>query len=297
MSIEDGLNNKNVLKDVTTNSNRNLLVPLHIGDLDVSKGYQLVAEAVTGPYFKDIATLKIESKTVSIFIQIDKAIYKPGSMIKFRVIVLDHELKPVKLRPDRLLNIHIIDAADNRIKQWLNVTTNKGIFSSELQLSELPVLGKWKLNAQIGIDKKTKEIEVAEYVLPKFSVSIDSPPIFSAKNDKIRAIIRSRYTYSQMVIGEAIVSLRSQRSDRDNVVKTVRIDGKGSVEFDIENELKPHFYDEQEIYDLKATVIEELTGRNQSTSKMITLYRYRYKINPLDFSYNFIPGLPINLSV
>lgn len=303
LSIQDGLKYKNE-KEVTVNSNKTELVTLRIGDLDLSKGYKFVAEGISGFIFKNESTLKVESKNVSIFIQTDKAIYKPGETIKFRVLVLDNGLKPAILTANSLLNIHITDPEQNRIKQWLKVTPKRGVFTSEIQLSELPLLGHWKIVAQVGDDTKTKEIEVDKYVLPKFDVSIDSPNDFSAKDGKVRAIIRSKYTYGKLVKGEAIVSLTPKSyygywhspEKSDTQVKTIPIDGKGTVEFDsIKLSFSP-YYDTQSI-ELTATVIEELTGRNQTTTKTITMHKNRYKLNTNELNREFNPGLPITFSV
>lgn len=307
LSIQDGANYKTE-EEVTIKSNHTELVTLRIGELDLTKGYKFVAEGISGILFKNESNLKIESKNVSIFIQTDKAIYKPGETIKFRVLVLDAELKPATLKSDSLLSIHVTDPEKNRIKQWLKVTPTKGVFTSEIQLSELPVQGTWQFEAQVGNEKKTKTVDVFEYVLPKFDVTIDSPTEFSAKDGKIRAIIRSKYTYGKLVKGEAIVSLtpkptytyyHRQPDHKDSILKTVPINGKGSVEFDVENDLKLDFSEYVRIrsFELQATVIEELTNRNQSASKSINIHQDRYKINPSDLSHEFSPGLPLTFTV
>lgn len=153
LSIDDGLTYKNS-KEVTIDSNKTELVTLRIDDLDVNKGYKFVAEGVSGIIFKNESRLNVESKNVSIFIQTDKAIYKPGETIKFRVLVLDYELKPVTLTKDSPLNVYLNDPEKNHIKQWLNVNPQTGVFSSEIQLSELPTLGQWQFTAQVQNEVK-----------------------------------------------------------------------------------------------------------------------------------------------
>lgn len=307
LSIEDGLKYKNE-QQYTINSNQTELVTLRIDELDLTKGYKFVAEGLSGIIFKNESNLRVESKNVSIFIQTDKALYKPGETIKFRVLVLDSELKPATLTEDSLLSVYLTDPEKNRIKQWKKLTTKKGVFASEFQLSELPALGDWKFEANVGKETKIKQVEVKEYVLPKFDVMIDSPNDFSAKDGKIRAIVRSKYTYGKLVKGEAIVSLTPIQSysyysmeqrHRGTVLKTIKIDGKGTVEFDVENDLRIEFtdYTRSRNYDLKAVVIEELTGRNQSASKSITIHQSRYKINPSELNHEFSPGLPITFDV
>ncbi|XP_055324613.1 thioester-containing protein 1 allele S1-like [Sitodiplosis mosellana] len=303
LSIQDGLKYKNE-KEITVNSNKTELVTLRIGDLDSSKGYKFVAEGISSFIFRNESTLKVELKNVSIFIQTDKAIYKPGESIKFRVLVLDNELKPAALTPESLLSIHITDPEKNRIKQWLKVTPKRGVFTSEIQLSELPLLGYWKIIAQVGEEINTKDVQVAKYVLPKFDVSIDSPNDYWAGDGKVRAIIRSKYTYGKLVRGEAIISLTPRRhygfwynrEKSDSILKTIPIDGKGTVEFD--SFILAFSEDtDRHMFELKATVVEELTGRNQTASKTITIHKNRYKFNTMGLSRVFTPGLPVTFSL
>lgn len=120
---------------------------------------------------------------------------------------------------------------------------------------------------------KTKNIEVAEYVLPKFEVTIDSPTQLSAKSEKVRVIIRSKYTYGKLVQGDAVVSLTPKNTyyyysgtpqQESAIIKHIKIDGKGTAEFDVEGDIKPKFeeYRTSFNYELRATVIESLTGES-----------------------------------
>ncbi len=56
--------------------------------------YKLVAEGQRGLTFTNEISIGLPSKNQSIFIQTDKAMYKPGDKVKFRVIVLDSETNP-----------------------------------------------------------------------------------------------------------------------------------------------------------------------------------------------------------
>lgn len=57
--------------------------------------YKLVAEGLHGIEFRDNAYLTFLSKNASILVQSDKAIYKPGDLVRFRVLVLDMNMKPL----------------------------------------------------------------------------------------------------------------------------------------------------------------------------------------------------------
>lgn len=108
--------------------------------------------------------------------------------------------------------------------------------------------------------------EVAEYVLPKFDVTIDTPKHQTYKDEKIRAVIRSKYTYGKPVKGEATISVFPKTYGSfqpliSNLItrKVVKIDGKATVEFDIKNELNFNENYEQTIQ-IEAVVEEELSG-------------------------------------
>lgn len=95
-----------VTKDVEIVSNQTKLVELPIEELAVNNYFNFTAEGISGIIFKNFTLLNVESKNCSIFIQTDKAIYKPSESIKFRIFVLDFNLKPADLQ-DSILKVFI----------------------------------------------------------------------------------------------------------------------------------------------------------------------------------------------
>lgn len=57
--------------------------------------YRLNAEGLSGIDFRNERPINLVSKNASVFVQSDKAIYKPGDLVRFRILVLDYNLKPV----------------------------------------------------------------------------------------------------------------------------------------------------------------------------------------------------------
>lgn len=84
-------------KDVEIVNNETKLVVLPVQEIPVNGYIKFIAEGISGMNFTNSTLLNVESKNCSLFITTDKTIYKPGETIKFRVLVLDFDLKPVAL--------------------------------------------------------------------------------------------------------------------------------------------------------------------------------------------------------
>lgn len=116
---------------------------------------------------------------------------------------------------------------------------------------------------------KSKTVQIEEYVLPKFDVKIDSPDHFNVKDGKVRAIIRAKYTFGKLLKGRATITVKptsylawSTRRETDTIAKTIPIDGKGTIDFDITDDLhiQPDEFKRSTSYALSAVVVEEFTG-------------------------------------
>ncbi|XP_063245195.1 CD109 antigen-like isoform X2 [Bacillus rossius redtenbacheri] len=269
------------------------IVKLEIGDLG-SGSYSLKARGEIGVEFENSTVLDYVHKSYSVFIQTDKAIYKPGHKVQFRAIVLDTHLRPAVTGA---LDVIITDGKGNRVKQWSRAVTMKGVFSGELQLSQVPVMGDWKITVTVLDQTFEKAFQVAEYVLPKFEVAIDIPQHATFKDSRLVATIRAKYTYGKPVKGEATVSAYPiyhsgvlQPIFQNPVRKVIPIDGKAVVDFDIAKELQlTDEFERMVQYDV--TVEESLTGRHQNNTAQVIVHKYKYKMDLIKTSEHFKPGL------
>lgn len=116
-----------------------------IGSLDEGT-YKFVATGQNGYVFANETTLTLQTKRLSVFIQTDKAMYKPGDTVKFRVIVVDKNLNPAV---NSNVDIFITDAKSNRIEQWLGASISMGVYIGELKLGSTPCLGEWKISVNV----------------------------------------------------------------------------------------------------------------------------------------------------
>lgn len=136
---------------------------------------------------------------------------------------------------------------------------------------------------------KKATIEVAEYVLPKFEVAIESPDHFSLDDGQVRIVIRAKYTHGKPMKGAAIATIsyesmpgfvytHTNANSEPLTKKYMFIDGRETIAFSIEHELKflPQFRDMR--YKIEVDLTETLTGLLQSTDKVVTVHKDTYEI-------------------
>lgn len=70
--------------------------------------YKLLAEGVKGCVFRNESELLVESEAgPRIYIQTDKAIYKPLDLVNFRVIILDEHTRPLNIKEPIRIEIFV----------------------------------------------------------------------------------------------------------------------------------------------------------------------------------------------
>jgi CD109 antigen len=261
--------------------------------------YMLEVTGVSGFKFKSNKALHLNTKKCSVFVQTDKAIYKPSDLVQFRILVVDSETKPYDTSN---VVIYITDGAENRVKQYENPIFKKGVFQNEMQLSDLPVLGTWNIHVKVdGEEEVLKSFDVAEYVLPKFEVTIDANPNQIFKNGKIVAKVKAKYTFGKQVKGTTTVTAHSENrygwnddNDQHKVSKTVENVGESVFEFDFD-ELRLFQVRGSEQIQINAIFKDKLTGKEATASAKVTVHESPYQINLIASGEKFKPGFPFSV--
>ncbi|XP_035781248.1 CD109 antigen-like isoform X2 [Anopheles albimanus] len=281
-------------KDVSLERNDYQTIVFQLGSLPEDE-YELVAEGKSGMVFRKKAALEYDDKFCSVLLQTDKAMYKPGDTVRFRVLVLDRNMKPVVAGSS--MRLYICDGAGNRVKQWNDVCLDSsGVFEAELPLSTEPVLGEWKINVEVLGVKQTKSFDVDKYVLPTFEVSVKGDSYTTIDDETLKVTIESKYTYGKPVVGELTVTVKPQeyycygQKSAALCQKTVPINGKIVVEFNLQDELNLNSVYNREFL-FEAEVREQLTGRTQSGSSIVKIHDDRYTVKLVEEA-KYIPGLP-----
>uniref|UniRef100_A0A8C0EN57 Alpha-2-macroglobulin-like protein 1 n=1 Tax=Bubo bubo TaxID=30461 RepID=A0A8C0EN57_BUBBB len=223
----------NITFPVTPTKGKEEIVDLHVsiqGDsLDVSKTKKVMLRALEP----------------GIFIQTDKAVYKPGQ--QGEVGRMDHPALGLgKGGGNR-------DPSGNRIAQWQEVSPRQGIVDLSLPLAAEPALGTYIIEAE----GKSHSFSVEEYVLPKFEMTIDLPAVVLEKDKKFQMEICGRYTYGKPVQGKVQASLCQPFRHIWNTEKN----GCFSTEV-LLSAFNPTSSRYQKQFQVQASLVEDGTGRD-----------------------------------
>ncbi|NXJ96509.1 A2ML1 protein, partial [Corythaixoides concolor] len=129
------------------------------------------------------------------FIQTDKPVYKPGQMGMDRIPCVVRSLFALGNNSSLLLPMQ--DPKGNRIAQWLNVKPVGGIVDLSFSLAAEAPVGEYTIKTP----DRTHTFRVEEYVLPKFSVSIQMPQVVTILEENFRLHVCGMYTYGKPVQG------------------------------------------------------------------------------------------------
>ncbi|NWT73793.1 A2ML1 protein, partial [Prunella himalayana] len=148
------------------------------------------------------------------FIQTDKPVYKPGQIVKLRIVTLDQNFiasSETVSQEGRYLKSGN-DPKGNRIAQWLDVRPVGGIVDLSFPLAAGAPLGEYT----IRMPGLTRSFRVEEYVLPKFSVSIQMPQVVTILEENFPLHVCGMYTYGKAVQGsvKAVVCRKHIRYNR-----------------------------------------------------------------------------------
>ncbi|NXK98094.1 OVOS protein, partial [Formicarius rufipectus] len=240
-----------------------------------------------------------------VFVQTDKPIYKPGQKVRFRVVALDFNFKPVQEKVNKkcvgLYSSFIQDPRGNRIFQWQNVSSEMNIIQKEFPLTEEPILGDYKIIiVKKSGDRTNHSFLVEEYVLPKFDVTVAAPESLTVLDLEFTVKVCGLYTYGQPVEGKVQLSVcrdfdsygRCKKSPVcQSFTKNLGIDGCTSQVFSANVfELNRTGYIKN--LDVKAIVIEKGTGLQLTATELISITRVMSSIQFENMDRHYRRGIP-----
>jgi CD109 antigen len=228
----------------------------------------------------------------------DKAVYKPADIVQFRVLAVDGQTKPIRIDN---MHVFVTDAADNRVKQFEPPTTFRhGVFKQQLQLSDQPVLGTWKVHVKItaDADETVKEFEVAEYVLPTFEVRLVARENWR-KDEEIVVAYSAIYTYGQPVEGEATLTAQVMNDwwwEPSPLRTLVKILNGTTTTINPREDLNLQDINYMRSVKVTVTFREGLTGRVANGTMILTIHEVPFTIEMTGSDDQVKPQIPFKIT-
>ncbi|XP_052891713.1 thioester-containing protein 1 allele S3-like [Anopheles moucheti] len=283
----------NSTKSVDVRRNMNKVITFKM-PADLSAGnYKLTINGQRGFGYHQEVPLVYLGKSISGLIQIDKPVYKQGDTVKFRVIVLDTELKP----PARVKSVHVTlrDPQNKVIREWTSGKLNAGVFENDIQLAPSAMFGMWKISVQVdGEELASRTFEIKEYVLSSFDIEVIPSGTPLMEHRGLNLTIAANYHFRKPVKGLAKVELYLE-DDMLDQQKEVEVYGMRQVEL----RFVGHFDEQEHQKDVfvKTTFIEQHTNRSVAKGSHITMYKYKYRVDLIKDIPYFHPGHPFKCAL
>ncbi|KAM3913954.1 alpha-2-macroglobulin-like [Leptodactylus fuscus] len=235
------------------------------------------------------------NKLSKILVQTDKAIYKPGQTVKFRILSLDEDFMPQNIL---IPVVEIKDPKENRISQWLNVSLVQGIVELSFALSSEPTLGEYS----IKVKDTSHTFSVEEYVLPKFEVILQLPKYVLFNSEQFPVKVCGKYTYGKPVRGNFTVSI-CRESDRYKVAPlcasfSEKLDRSGCRTIEVRSELfKIRENSMQKSLKGTVSITEEGTGVELTSTSQTEITNVINKVHFFNVDNTYMPGIPYTGSI
>jgi CD109 antigen len=259
---------------------------------DIEEGtYEL---QIKGSHFEDKTTVRVE-KSLLVFVETDKPIYKPGQTIHIRAITLNSSLRPM----DETVIVEVLDAKGIKIFRKEIETDKYGMASFDLPISSEPNLGTWKINVQAAESETQLDVKIEEYVLPKYEVSVDLQKEWYLANEAIEGTIKAEYSFGKPVKGELkITATRYVGQWEEYATFTKEIDGQTEFEIPAVQYVAgvPEARGMGNVI-LDISVSEQSTGYEESTSRMFTVSESPVSVQLIPEGTTFKPGLPFEFLI
>lgn len=245
-------------------------------------------------------------KTYSVIIQTDKATYKPGDLVNFRVLVINHETKLYQLKKDIKVEIKnpfgTTIGSYTKTKQELELLS--GIFKGSFQIANNTILKNWMIQATVDSEVQmagSQLFEVAEYVLPRFEVHIETRPIVRPNEGNLKLNVTARYTIGNFVKGKATVEVKVFDLKYPDIVqhqtlKHAEVEFENEFSFDVKKDLR--VVNSLRPYEARfeVTFEEHLTGEKISKNVSVRMHTSEeFQVKLFKEKTTFRPGFQFKL--
>lgn len=157
-----------------------------------------------GNIFENETDIEFGTKQASVFIQMNKPLYRQGDKVQFRVVPIMPDLMP----KHGSMTVFVDDPNHVTVRRWILIQTNAGgLVSEEFMLSDQPTYGTWTIRIEFFGHEYQRNFEVEEFWEPRFDVNV-SVPAYMLENS------------SEYIYGKVLANHTSGRPCKGNATLT-----------------------------------------------------------------------------
>ncbi|XP_066457063.1 alpha-2-macroglobulin-like [Eleutherodactylus coqui] len=235
----------------------------------------------------------IFKKNEMCIIRTDKSTYKPGDTVKFQLVTVNADLQTVNQKHPVL---EIKDPNNQRIAQWLDVSTTQGFAEFSFPLAHELAHGEYKIKIS---DVCRQSFKVDEYVSQRFEFNIKVPSDVALTDKSFHLDACGSYTYGKPVEGSIDLSvcaedlysswryesytIEGEETDKRNciTIKGEKTDSKGCVSREIElAQFNWTSTDSRQYLEIESELTEDGTGHSEKASVDV---HHSHKRNTVEF--------------
>jgi len=242
-----------------------------------------------------LQNIEAEKKQFYTFIQTDKPIYIPGDTVRFRVVVVDRDLKPYHMNN---IKINVVDSLNHTIKEFNDLGENFiGVFTGNFNLSTNVSVGIWKIRVVIDLLQQWetyKEFAVQKLTLPPFALHLTAKKhLFPSSTLKLSYFAKNQG--GDFVTGNAELMIKCLKTGQIVISQLFpNVTGIQNANFKAQDDLKATSGEKLD-YEVTLTFTEPESGIKLSETLTFTVHpNWEPKIR-VNYPEKIIPGLPFHL--
>ncbi len=162
---------------------------------------QAVVPAATTPV-ELTEPVVVHSASGKVLLTTDKPIYKPGQTIHVRALALKSSENTPLSGADAVIEIE--DGKGNKISKKSLKSDAFGVVSTAFTIGSIVNEGTFKIRTSVGDIVSEKTVEVGQYALPKFDVSLQTDKTWYLPGESLQGVVDARYFFGKKVAGGSI---------------------------------------------------------------------------------------------
>ncbi|CAG0894125.1 unnamed protein product [Cyprideis torosa] len=150
-----------------------------------------------GVAFTNETALMFSNRSLTVFVQMERPVYKQGQTVRFRAIPISTALKPF----DDAIDVFMLDPRGQIMKQWLSRQSNYGAVSLSYEIGDQPMFGQWTIRITARGQTTDQAFVIEEYFRTVFELNVTLPALVTHADQYLRGTVTANHTDGAPVRG------------------------------------------------------------------------------------------------